>query len=343
MYDLEKLTQAIVDNPDLLIEDLNLDIKNKNGIITGRCAIHGGDNEHSLRIVLDRNKFTCFTNECHRSFFPTIIGFVRGVLSSQKLGWRDHSDEKFSFPQTLQYIQSLYNIANCYNGKIDQEEKRWVSQVVSLVPQKLKKDYICNREQYLKNIKMPSEYFLRRNFNLEVLKKFDVGSCIHLSSYLGGRSLVPTFDLEGRKLLGISGRWEKEITSEHPKWLHTTDFPSSLTLYNIWNAKELIGESKSVILVEGPADVWKLWEAGIYNCVALYGGTFSPAKHHQLDRLGVMNLTLALDNDKRGGEFTKTIIDQYARFYNIKKIMFPSEVKDLGDLSVEKIKELKLK
>lgn len=337
MFDLEKINEVIRENPVVLFDALQLDFEIKNDRVCTRCVVHFGDNDHALNINLRNASWRCYTGECHKVFHGSLIGFVRGVLSNKKLGWRSRGDEIYPFGKTIQYIKSIYDIKKCGIDKNSKDNREWSNQVVQV--KKIEKDYICTRDYYLNQVKIPSEYFASRAFDTEVLKEFDVGSCCRPDSYLGGRSLVPTFDLAGRKVLGISGRAEtKEL---EPRWKNTTNFPASQTLYNIWKASPFIKKARTVIITEGQADVWRLWEAGHYNCVSLYGGDLSPSKHFQLDQLGVMNIILIMDNDenKAGDKHAQNILSQYSRLYNIRKLTLPNDAKDLADMSTFQVKE----
>ncbi len=209
-------------------------------------------------------------------------------------------------------------------------------------PGEIKK--LCTKQEYLKLFKKPAEYFIQRGFSEEVLNQFDVRyypfkRYVDNEPFFTNRCIVPTYDIVGQNVIGICGR---SIFEEiKPKWQNSLHFPGAKILYNIWTAAQHIKLSRSVVIVEGPCDVWRLWEAKVYNSVALFGGAgLTPAKHLQLDKLGVMNIRLMLDNDKAGQEQTESIIKQYNRFYNIKNIQLPSGVKDPADMSAQALGEL---
>ena len=117
-------------------------------------------------------------------------------------------------------------------------------------------------------------------------------------------------------------------------------------LYNYELAKTAIKESKTAILVESPANVWRLAEAGIENSVALFGINFSQEKQLILDSLGVTNLILLLDNDppdkkgKRAGEEgARRIIKECSNYYNIRNIQL-KDVKDVAELKSEEVRKI---
>ena len=323
----EELEEAIKNNPQLLLDKLGLDFAKEK--ISCACFIHGGDNLTALNVNFDKGFWRCWSRRCDRTFQGTLIGFTRAVLSSQKLNWKSHGDRVYPFEKTLDFLRTLYDVNSKY---INIEQENWCKQV--LTKEIGGHRVICSRDNFIRSVDIPSKYFLNRGFSPEVLIEFDVGGCLHSDSYLGRRALVPTYDVEHREVLGISGR--SEIEGISPKWKHTKEFPSSTTLYNIWRASPFIKKSREVIIVEGMGDIWRLWEAGVKNAVALYGGSLSSAKHFQLDQLGVMNIKLALDRDKAGSEFCKAIEKEYGRFYNIERLSLSA--KDFGEMSVEEIR-----
>lgn len=331
---LRKLNGKICENPQKLFDALDLDFNIENNKVITSCVLHNGDNSHALNIDLEKGRWICWTHGCQDTFRSSLIGFTRGVLSNQRLNWRSQYDGKVSFGSTLEFLQNLYNFSDSGpTNEVDREKDNFINQ---LAAHRKEEKVILTREEYLAGIRQ-SDYFLQRGFTEKVLRIFDVGSCKRGNRFFGGRSLVPTFDVDGRKVLGISGRSESSLK---PKWLHSEGFPSGNSLYGLWLAKELVRSSHSVALVEGPCDVWRLWEAGIYNACGLNGGYLTAAKHVLLDRLGVMNIRLILDNDKAGNGFVEKIKSQWGKFYNITVTGLPNGIKDLGAMSSEKIQDI---
>ena len=338
MYDqnqLQTINEIIRENPEKLFNALGLDFEIKNNKIYSPCIVHCGDNIHSLTINLDIGYWKCWSHSCEQVFQKSLIGFTRAVLSNQKLDWRRPDDKIISFKSCLAYIGHIYSISNI--SKIispeETEKMKWVS---TFMPRKVKpSNIICSVEDFLEKTK-PSQYFINRGFSLNVLERFCVRSCINNDSYFAWRSLCPTFDISGGTILGISGRTE---TDRQPKWLHSKGFPGGSTLYGLWLAEEIIKKKREIILVEGPADVWRLWEAGGRNCVGLNGGCLTPAKHFLLDQMGVMNIILAMDADAAGKKHTEMIENSYKNLYNIKKKQ-PPPGKDWGETPINTVKDI---
>lgn len=107
------------------------------------------------------------------------------------------------------------------------------------------------------------------------------------------------------------GRATSDVQADvEGKWHHYAGFQKHLELYNIDKllldpkAREQAKQTGRVIVVEGPFDVAKLVEAGIYNVVATFGAHLSTEQAQRLkfiaERLGVPGVLLWYDKDAAG-------------------------------------------
>jgi len=122
------------------------------------------------------------------------------------------------------------------------------------------------------------------------------------------------------------------------KWKHASLFNADDYLYNYWNAKEHIIQTGTAIVVEGPGDVWRLEESGIYNSLALLKATLSPGQRMVLESSGAINLVVATDMDKAGNKGAKSIYEQCKHLFNTVRIEF--DANDPGSLLIEQTKEI---
>jgi DNA primase len=132
----------------------------------------------------------------------------------------------------------------------------------------------------LKNLIPNHAYLRQRGFRQETMTFFGVGYCAHGS--LEGRIAIPLHDLNGR-LVGYVGRIvdDSAIGEEHPKY----KFPSGRSLGDrryvlrksllLYNAHRIARPVKELIVVEGFAAVWWIWQAGYQNAVAIMGANCS--------------------------------------------------------------------
>ena len=92
-----------------------------------------------------------------------------------------------------------------------------------------------------------------------------------------------------------------------------------------------------VFVVEGQGDVWRMYEAGISNCVSLFGKDISQQQKTKLLCSGITTLIILTDNDQAGRESKIKIQRNLNRMFNLK---FPKmSRKDIGAMSVQKIQE----
>jgi DNA primase len=114
-------------------------------------------------------------------------------------------------------------------------------------------------------------------------------------------------------------------------------FPRNAYLYNYAAAKAT--DLPFIFLVEGPADVLRLAEAGFVG-VALLGCDASP---HQLAKLAALGkeVWVSFDNDDAGrdarGRFFKKLGSSGVHF-PVQTFTAPSPHKDLGDATAEEIR-----
>ena len=92
-----------------------------------------------------------------------------------------------------------------------------------------------------------------------------------------------------------------------------------------------------MFLVEGQGDVWRMYEAGVKNCVGLFGKDISETQKSLLIKSGVTDLVVLTDNDQAGREGRMKIQRELNRMFNL--IYPPMPKKDVGDTSVKKIQK----
>jgi DNA primase len=127
----------------------------------------------------------------------------------------------------------------------------------------------------------PSHAYLKeRELTSETISYFGLGYCAR--GLMQGRIAIPLHDDRGQ-LVGYAGRLVDDslIDSDHPKYLFPSarqregkryEFRKSLLLYNDF---QVAGRQSDLIVVEGFASVWWLWQQGYANTVALMGSDCS--------------------------------------------------------------------
>lgn len=213
-------------------------------------------------------------------------------------------------------------------------------------PRQLEKGW--KREQVLARLLIPSTFYTGRkdSYKISTLKHFDVGATKQFSKYFG-RTCVPVYDITGEYFVHGTFRINSDkkciicknyhepnrVCYRCPKWIHTDGFSNSL-LYNLHN----VNGQKTVIMVEGPGDVWRLYEAGYSNAVAIFGNNIKENQIRLLQHIGVESIIEMLDSDKAGLEGKQRLQKMCAHIFNIKSILL--DRKDVGAMSIPEIQKI---
>lgn len=359
----------------IICDDLCEDIENlfnvleineyriSNKMVTMCCPIHGGDNPSAINLyhVGDsyRGNWKCQTHGCETVFKPSIVGFIRGVLSRKKLKWSNPGDKTVSFKESLNFSTSFINknfdsikpkLLDIDKKNFNHIVKHINSNITNLESSKIEK------HQVRKSLKMPCEYFINRGYTDTILDKYDIGLCDNPSKPMYSRAVVPIYNYDGKYIVGCTGRSifekcknclsyhnpmdlcpSKSDLWKYPKWKHNNGFKSQDHLYNFWYAKKHIQITKKIILVESPGNVWRLEESGINNSVALFGANLSDRQKLIIDSSGAMDIIILTDNDEAGSRAKQQIIEKCKRIYRI--ITPDFDAADIADMSIEEIKK----
>ena len=323
--------------------------------VTSCCNVHGSDNPSSLNIYIDGcNSFPgmwqCHTNHCHDTFGKNIIGYVRGTLSRQKLGWSGPSDKTVTFNHAVEYLLDFLKTDYASLQSSGQNSSQLFTRQVTGIFARPSIDNPQNitRESIRQSLEIPSQYYIKRGYSPTILNAYDVGGCTNPKKVMNNRVVVPLYD-QNYNYIGCTGRsiFEKcekcnqyhnpkqECGVRTSKWLHSKGFKGSEHLYNYWNAKEYIRKSQIMIIVEGVGDTWSLEEAGIHNSVAIFGTAISAGQTQLIHASGAMSLIALLDNDTAGQTGMHKIQEQFGRLY---RLYYPTlNANDVGDLTKDEV------
>ena len=325
--DLREVKNIIFSDISKILDSFNLKYEHLGDNVFLRCPIHEeSDNSRAISISLDKMTWRCWTRGCHEQYNTDIFGFVKGVLSR---------DKEANFSDALKYICKTYKIKSdsvikkerTYNAPEDE-----FNACVKIFKNKGVEEY-C---KIVNNIKTcgQSEYFMSRGFNKETLKQFNIEDCIEKKSPMRYRAIIPVHCDQGKQI-GYIARSTKDYIV--PKYLFSKNFKKTDHLYNYHRAINKSQQLSCIFIVEGQGDVWRLYEAGVYNCMSLFGKDMSQQQKTKLIRSGVTNLIILTDNDQAGRESKIKIQRTLNRMFSLK---FPSmSRKDIGAMSIKKIQE----
>ena len=315
------------------------------------CPIHRGDRIDGLVLYPTghtRGHWLCHTRHCENQFSSDLFGFVRGCLSTK-------FQKKYRVWETIEWICELLNIK--------QSDLKLDSQKIELCHSTsvINKFNTCGIEQktiskhaLIKRLKIPSPYFLNRGYSPSTLRKYYVGDCYTPGKPMFGRVVVPVFDHQ-EAIIGVTGRsfnekcdkcgyfhasnvpCPKAYFHNFSKWRNEC-FESTQVLYNFYSALPYIQKSGTVVIVEGPPDVWRMEEFGIHNSVALLGSGMSDRQRILIESSGALRVVLLTDMDKAGREAAYVILPKLENLFNVSCPEFSA--KDIGLSSADEIRKI---
>lgn len=360
---LKIVCDDLCDNIQSLMENLDLDYDARPKMISMCCPIHEGDNRSALNIYHEgdsyRGNWKCRTHGCEEIFKGSIIGFVRGVISRRKYNWEKEGDDTCSFNEALDYCLGFLkkDLKHIKVSKADKDKRLFASVMGHIKTNTVTTEKsLITRDHVRKSLTIPAQYFIDRGFSANILDRYDVGVCDKPDKEMYNRAVAPIYDIDYRYLVGCSGRsiFEKCIDCgsyhnpkdscpleaekwKYSKWKHSKNLKSQNHLYNFWLAKKHILDTKTVILVESPGNVWKLEEHDIHNSVGIFGSSLSDRQKIILDSSGAMNIVILTDNDEAG---SKAAIQIKNKCQNTYRVFIPKISKpDIAEMTADEINE----
>lgn len=357
---LKIVCDEVCDNIESLLDTFGLDYKFNNKMITMSCPIHDGDNESAFNIYPEgdnyRGNWKCRTHNCEKIFKGSVIGFIRGVISHQKYGWKSEGDPSCSFKEAVEFATQFIkkDLSSIKISRSDREKRQFTNVVNYLQDSAVNQPSLITRNQIIKALKIPAQYYIDRQYSSDILTKYDVGLCDKEGKEMSDRVVVPIYDHNYEHMIGCTGRsiYEKcsqckgyhnsseqcpssENVWKYPKWKHSSNFKSQNNLYNFWFAKKHIMNSGIAIIVESPGNVWRLEENGIHNSVGIFGSSLSDRQKILLDSSGAMSIVILTDNDEAGRKAAMQIKQKCQNTY---RIFIPTISKsDIGEMNSQEI------
>lgn len=306
-----QLNSIIVQNLPYIVDYLELDLKHAHGRFTGACPVHDGDSKKAFTIYEDDARWFCWSRHCEED-----IGYNFINLLMKLKGW--------SYAKSTDWLSELEHDPN-------------------YVPIKRNSvDYVHNvsREEVRRALKIPSPYYLKKNFPYELLNEYDVGYCSDPNHFMFGRSVFPIYGVGG-EFVGSTGRTIYPISNSNPKWSHY-QIKTSNHLYNLHKAYPHIDKSKSVCLVESCANILRLVQYGILNCVGTFGAHLSRQQEIKIECTPAKKIYVLFDPDEAGKKAAERIMNKYGNKYEviIPILDLNGDIADSSKEQIEKIKEI---
>jgi DNA primase len=200
----------------------------------------------------------------------------------------------------------------------------------------------------LKHLDYDHPYLPSRGFSAETIKHFGLGFCSR--GIMKDRVVIPLHDRAGQ-LIGYAGRVIDDalIGDDNPRYLFPSmrnrqgvqfEFHKSEFLYN---AQHIYAPVADLIVVEGFASTWWLWQNGFQNAVAVMGSACSEEQANIIVNLVIPNgrVWVFSDNNRAGWRCAETILfrvaaNRFAKCIWSKKVQptdcAPEELKTILEL-----------
>jgi len=272
------------------------------------CPFHD-DTRPSLSIKPEDGIFNCFT-----------CGKKGGAIKFIEL------KENMSFPDAVETLANMYSIPIKYTTKAGQQNYNTGTQ--------MKEIHDIAKNLYNKNLysdlgKICLEYIQSRDISNEMIKEFELGYSLlndnTLHELIKGKypsdvvNKTKLFEYEkgkyvdffrGRFIIPIKNNKNETIafnarilpgSNDTKKYKNSFDsiiYKKSNILYGLDKTKNYILEKKSVILVEGPTDLIRLYQNNIKNVVASCGTAFPNSQAREIKK-NTNNVYINFDSDEK--------------------------------------------
>ncbi len=289
---------------DIISSYISLTKKGKNHL--GVCPFHD-DSNPSMVVSSEKQIFNCFSCGTGGNVFTFVMKY-----------------ENISFKEALQVVAKKVGINISVGSTVNQYEKYKEEHDTIKLVNKFYINYL-NTEAGLK----AKEYLHNRGITDDIINEFDIGlspgnndlfsfltnqnkslelldnlglvhkSGINVYDSFKNRIMIPITNLSGDPV-GFTGRIY--LDSDEAKYINSKEtiiFKKGNILFNYYNAKKYVKESKNIILVEGNMDAIKMAASGIKNVVALMGTSLSKEQINVLKKLNT-TVTILFDSDNAG-------------------------------------------
>jgi 5S rRNA maturation endonuclease (ribonuclease M5) len=331
--DLNQIKSELRKNYELVFQKLGIEYDVMGDNLYSTCPIHGNsDNPRAFSYSIQRGYWKCWTRNCQDDHKSDIFGLIGGVLSQQ-------NGSEVAFKDVLKWSCDVLQIS----GSIKKSKKTLhatpdpYEDLVNII--NIFKVSNKNEQEKLLHLDRkkwePSSYFLSRGFDKQTLEHFDVCENVDIQA-MKDRAVATIYNDDGGSMVGLIGRSVKEY--KIPKYLiFPKGFDKKFYLYNYHRAIERATQTSALFIVEGQGDVWRLYEAGVYNAVGIFGKDIAKEQETKIHQMPVTNLIVLTDNDQAGREAKTQIKRQFNRSHNI---YFPKfDAKDIGDMSIKDIQD----
>jgi DNA primase len=292
--------------------------------LRGPCPVHKGSHHNQFHVDLVKNRWNCFGGCDMQKLEGHVIGFVAAMenvslrdaalLLAQWFNLSTERPEKESAPPAARRKK-----------KKDSNQPAQPKQPTPAAPAASEEEPENQPLKFqLARLETAHPFFLDRGILPETVAHFGLGLCSR--GMMKDRIVWPLERPDG-VLIGYTGRTVNEVTEENPKWLLP---PGIIKPKLLLNAHRVIGQFRTVIIVEGPWDLAAVHQAGFPNVISTLGRDILTDETLSYDQLRLITsnfdqAVLLYDGDKDGIEGMQRNLPKLAQALYTRMIILPDE------------------
>ena len=253
--------------------------------LRGRCPLpnHASTSSaQSLIVDTEKNAWACHSSSCVASRGGHIGGNVLDFVAAM---------ERCSVREAALKLQEWFGVVGTSASQGRTSGSQVASTPAATVPAATVADENKPLSFALRSVDLSHPYLAERGVDRDTASYFGVGFYPGKGS-MEERIVIPIHNEDGI-LVAYAGR---SLSQSEPRYRFPTRFRKSLVLFNLHRA---IQRGKSVIMVEGFFDCFKVHQAGFPCVVALMGSSLSQ-RQDLLLRKHFQHVTVMLDGDPAG-------------------------------------------
>jgi len=282
-YDLHRLKRAVSITEVLAHYGLDADLRRQRGELVGPCPLpgHDGDrdNRSALRVHVEKGVWHCLTH-CGGGDVVKLVALLEGG----------------------DYAAAARSLAAIEDGVRTAPRRRTTAPPRrSPTPGRF--------VPYTKALRLRPEHPLLRDRGVRqrTARTFEAGWW-PLSGWLAGCVGVRLHDPQGRPLGYAGRRVDPDDADRLGKWKMPSNLPKADLLFNWHRARPHL--ERGVVVVEGPFDAMRVWQAGWRPVVALLGTELSAAQRALLAT--APRVLVMLDGDDAGRHGARRLVSALA-------------------------------
>jgi len=307
-------------DPRYVVESLGIVITRETPKeLRGPCAVHGGDNPTSFRFNKEKRTWVCFSHKCHDVHGNDIIGLIRAMQHVDFMGAVDY----------------LSNLVGDFDSAIEGLKYRREKEQKAFIGHSNIETYVhpkVNEERLTGYMGHRSSLFRNEGFSPEILDYFEIGGGYKTEDKLT-RDVIPIRDIDG-KLMAYSLRDIRPDADYVSKYWITPGFNKDNVLYNLHRITPVDGP---LVVVEGFKSVWRLYDYGINNVVAVMGSKLTVGQQKLLFSNALRGVVLFFDCDVAGVEGAMVAYEALRYRMDVWPVFITEEGADPADLDKETI------